>query len=120
MKKNYSLICLLCILTLFFIFFIFNFHANCLFLKYLHIYCPGCGLTRSFKAILQLNLKSAVQYNILGIPLFVFMIYSMIRLSIDSIRNKHQYFHELNYFLSKYYIIILIIILENGIYNNIK
>ena len=33
--------------------FVFNIKFECVVLKYLNIRCPACGLTRSFKAILE-------------------------------------------------------------------
>ena len=39
----------------------------CIFKRFLGIRCPGCGLTRSFKAIINLDFLTAFKYNILGI-----------------------------------------------------
>ena len=37
----------------------------CFFSYVFDIHCPGCGLTRSFIEILQLNFKKSFEYNIL-------------------------------------------------------
>jgi hypothetical protein len=51
----------------------------CFFSYVFDIHCPGCGLTRSFIEILQLNFKKSFEYNILILPIGVFMIYYMVR-----------------------------------------
>ena len=43
----------------------------CLAQNVLHIPCPGCGLTRGFIAIMQLDLWNATRLNCLSIPLFL-------------------------------------------------
>lgn len=120
MKNNKSFLFLLSIIVIFCILFILHIPIECVFLKYLHIKCPGCGLTRSFDAIMHFNLISAFHYNILGIPIFIFMIYSIIRLVIDSIKNEYNYLNSLECFCSRHYKLILFVIIINGIYNNIK
>lgn len=35
----------------------------CLFQTFLHIPCPGCGMTRAVKAALQLDLAAAFRYH---------------------------------------------------------
>ena len=35
----------------------------CIFHETLHIYCPGCGLSRMFFAIFELNFYQAFRYN---------------------------------------------------------
>ncbi len=32
--------------------------------------CPGCGLTRGFIAVLQLDFKAATTFHVLSVPLF--------------------------------------------------
>ena len=45
----------------------------CPFYTFLHIYCPGCGLSRMLLSLLALDVSAAMQYNLLAfclLPLF--------------------------------------------------
>lgn len=90
------------------------------FFKYLtNIPCPGCGLTRSFISILNLELISAIKYNILGIPLFITIILLNIYLIKDIIYNKKSTITLINKILTNYKIIIFLLIISEiiNIYN---
>lgn len=93
---------------------------TCVFKDLFGICCPGCGLTRSFRAILQLDFYNAFDYNILGIPLFIFGIITCISLIIDIIRNNNRTVNYILNFLGKYYVIIIILVIITMIINNIR
>ena len=93
---------------------------ECLFKKLFDIRCPGCGLTRSFRDIINLNFGSAIKYNILGIPLFIIIFGLSIGLSIDIILNTNETLKYINNFFKKNYIIIIFILIITGIINNIN
>lgn len=93
---------------------------ECLFKKIFDIRCPGCGLTRSFRDIINLNFGSAIKYNILGIPLFIIIFGLSIGLSIDIILNTNETLKYINNFFKKNYIIIIFILIITGIINNIN
>ena len=93
---------------------------ECIFKDIFGICCSGCGLTRSFKSILNLDFYSAFKYNILGIPLFIIGIIVCFNLIIDTIKNNNN---TINYTLNifkKYYIIIIILLIVTMIINNIN
>ena len=74
-------------------------------------YCPACGLTRAFFSILSFDFISAVKYNILSIPLFIFIIFTVISLVYEIITNKFNYIPYLLNCLSKRKIIFVIFFL---------
>ena len=83
------------------------------FFEYLtNIPCPGCGLTRSFISIPNLDLISAIKYNILGIPLFIAIILLNIYLIKDIIYNKKSTITLINKILTNYKIIIFLLIIS--------
>ncbi len=47
------------------------------------IECPGCGMTRAFVAIAQLDLRSAFYYNPFSIPLFIGIVISALNIKIN-------------------------------------
>ena len=83
------------------------------FFRYLtNIPCPGCGLTRSFLAILDFDIVNAIRYNVLGIPLFILIIILNIYLVKDMIYNKKDTLVFINKVFSKYKIIIILLIVS--------
>ncbi|MFI3261155.1 MAG: DUF2752 domain-containing protein [bacterium] len=93
---------------------------DCIFTKYLNIHCPGCGLTRSFRAILNLDFKTAFNYNYLGIPIFFGIIILFILLIYDVLTFKFTFTKKILDFCDKQYKFILFIIIIMFIINNIK
>ncbi|MBE6783048.1 MAG: DUF2752 domain-containing protein [Ruminococcaceae bacterium] len=55
----------------------------CFINKIFNIYCPGCGITRMFVALIQGDLKAAAGYNLL---VLVFLIPALIFAIIRTIR----------------------------------
>ncbi len=94
-------------------------NSNCLIKKYLNISCPACGFTRAFKSIINLNFIEAIKYNLLSIPVFIFLIVINIILIYDIFFNKKKT-DKIFMFISKYTILIIIILIINTIINNIK
>ena len=72
---------------IFLLFYVFEFSWDCPIKKYLHFACPGCGLTRSIRALLNFNLIDSIKYNLLGIPLVISIIIISIFLLKDIINN---------------------------------
>ena len=95
-------------------------NVECLFKKIFHISCPGCGLTRSFRSILNLDFINAFKYNILGIPLFVSFIVFSIMLIFDIIKNSNTSIKAIMNVFKNYYLIIIFILIITTIINNIN
>lgn len=89
----------------------------CLFKTISNLPCPGCGMTRAFKCILKFDLVESFSYNILGIPLFLFLCASFVSLVFDIIRNENSFENKLIKFLEKYYIIIIVLLVISLIVN---
>ncbi len=61
---------------------------SCPFKKIFHIPCPFCGLTRAFYSLKKLNIKEAIHYNILSIPLVIIILTINMIFIIEIITNK--------------------------------
>lgn len=96
--------------------------ATCLFKKVTGIYCPACGMTRAFYSIIyNFDLIQAFSYNILSIPLFIFIVSSSFILIYEIITNKFNYIPKLLQLLSNKLVLalIFIFIVISFIVNNI-
>lgn len=96
--------------------------ATCLFKKVTGIYCPACGMTRAFYSIIyNFDLIQAFSYNILSIPLFIFIVSSSFILIYEIITNKFNYIPKLLQLLSNKLVLafIFIFVIISFIVNNI-
>ena len=113
-------LCIFSILVIsLYLIFSFKFSIVCLFKKYLGIRCFGCGLTRGFIAICNLEFIKAIRYNILSILLFIIVVMILILLVYDIIFNRNKVCDFIRY-LSKYYVLLLILSLITMLINNIN
>lgn len=96
-----------------------NFNIGCFFKNVFNIYCPGCGLTRAFLEIFNLNFINAFRYNIISIPLFIFIVIVNILLIYDIIFNRNKVFNFIEYTFN-YYKLILFLVFVTTIINNIN
>lgn len=103
-------ICILIILVLFLL-MIELIPVTCLFKQVTGISCPSCGMTRAFHSILHFDFMEAFKYNILSIPLFIFIVCSTYILVYEIIVNKWNYIPTLVKRLSNKFILIIIFIL---------
>lgn len=114
-----KLIILCAEIIFFYIFFVLKIDISCLFKTNLGIRCPGCGLTRAFRAILSLDFTEAIKYNILSIPLFVAFTFLTIVLIIDIVRNR-RYVEKYLKIFSNYYVLIIILVIITMFINNLN
>ena len=84
--------------------------------KYVHIDCPGCGMQRSFIALLQGDIVLSLKLHPVTIPLLLFLFYSVLHFLLK--------FKNGNRVIVYAYLFITILIVSNYIYkivnNNIS
>ena len=97
-----------------------KFKLDCIFKKLFGVCCPGCGLTRSLRALLRFDIISSFKYNIFGPILFIIIVIGSIFLIIDIIYNKDNTIKYGYIILGKYYYIIIICLIISMIINNIR
>lgn len=119
MKRTYKIIIIIIEITFTYLIFIKKISIPCASKKLFNISCPACGLTRAFKSLLKFDIKSAIEYNFLIIPVIMFLVTMNIFLIYDIITNKDKT-KSLFMSIGKYYILIFILLIISGIINNIK
>lgn len=120
MKRLKSLFIIILLFLIFVLFLKYNLEWECIFKKSLHIACPGCGLTRSLRALLSLNLVESIKYNILGIPIFLIGVISIAMIIKDLIKNEETFMPMLYEIMNKFYKFIFIVLVITMIINNIN
>lgn len=101
MKKNIWKIVITFILVILIFFYIF--FANqlkivipCIFHEITGFYCPGCGITRCFNALVHLDFYQAFRYNALVVillPLFLFYVFLTIYERLN--KSKSTILHKI-------------------------
>ena len=111
--KNFIILVILII----FLYTISILPVTCFFKSVTGIYCPACGMTRAFRSILNLNFLDAIYFNILSIPLFIFMVISIFILIVEIFQNKFNYVPKLLKFFGKYWYIFIILLVISFVWN---
>lgn len=95
--------------------------VTCLFWQVTGIYCPSCGMTRAFHSMMSLNFIEAFNYNILSIPIFLFIIITIMILLYEIFFKKWKYIPFLLKNISNKYVIsiILFFMLLSMLINNL-
>lgn len=94
---------------------IYNIGIPCLFHEITGLYCPGCGITRTLFALIELDFKSAIQYNLLIFILAPFMIFYAYKRLTNWILLKNSYI-----FPNFIWYILLFITIVFGVLRNIN
>ena len=120
MKRFKNILILLFVILFILIVISGTIKLDCIFKKLFNISCPGCGLTRSFRALLRFNIILAFKYNVLGPVLFITVIVGIIFLIKDIIKNEDKTVKWTYKLLSNYYYIVIICLITSMIINNIR
>lgn len=94
--------------------------VNCLFKTVTGIYCPACGMTRAFLAILHFDFLEACYQNLLSIPFLIFLIFSTIMLVKDFIQNRFSYIPRILFFFEHHAVFIITSLIISFVFNNFK
>lgn len=78
----------------------------CLFYVTTELYCPGCGITRMFMALLRLDLAGAAQANLLalcllpiGIGLFIYKAMDYVKTGQSPMRKAEKWLYMVAFVL---------------------
>lgn len=118
-KKNKQILFAFLLLFIFGLLVVFAFDINCVFKSVFGIPCPGCGLTRGFRALLSGNFIRAESYNILTIPIFLFLLFIVILMAIDLVNRSNSTERVLKK-ISDHYVLLIIIVCFNWIINIVR
>ncbi len=113
-KIIYSLFLFLIISLFFLIIIKFKLFIPCIFHEITGLYCPGCGITRFFLSLLNLEIMQAFRYNMLIFFLLPFFIYYVIKAYYCWLFNMETVIYS-----KQFYNIVLIITILFGILRNI-
>lgn len=114
-NRMFKLSILIIEISFFLMVFIFNF--ECIFKRIFNIYCPSCGMTRAFIAIIKFDFIKAIDYNILSVPLFLFLIIINLSIIFDIVLNS-KFSNKIIVNLRNYYYIVIISLIISTLVNN--
>lgn len=92
-----------------------SFFIPCMLYKLTGIKCPGCGMTRSIHYLVNGNIKQAIWYNLMLIPIIILVIYSLYRYIRYLVKNEEI----INKVLENWLKVFLVIILIFGVTRNL-
>lgn len=90
-KKIISILILFLVLVIYHLLsHLFNFRIPCIFYEITGLYCPGCGVTRMFFSIINLDFYQAFRYNpLVFIILTLYIIYLIIKIIAKLLFKKN-------------------------------
>lgn len=96
----------------------YNIKIPCIIHEITGLFCPGCGITRAIFALLELDIKKAIKYNILIIVIFPFILIYIINYAYIWINDLKKDASKI--FPKPLWYILLIITIIFGIIRNIN
>lgn len=91
----------------------YGIEVNCIFSEITGLYCPGCGITRMFISLFNLDIYQAFRYNPL---VFIYLIFTTFYMCIQLFTKKYdRLFNN-----TKFLLVVLFITLIYGVMRNIE
>lgn len=85
-----------------------SFFIPCMLHKLTGIKCPGCGMTRSVHYLVNGNIKQAIWYNLMLIPIIILVMYALYRYVRYLIKDEEIINKTLEKALKVFLVILLI------------
>ncbi len=117
--KRYGKLIVLCMELFIYVLFWLKIEAKCVFKSLFGIACPSCGMTRSWKLIMNGDILESFNYNVFAFPLFIFIMVMDVVIIYDVIKKKN-YFNMLISGVVKNYKVIILLIVVSMVINNIR
>ena len=116
-KYNKLLIISFFLGTIFSIIVIKYVDIGCIFKNLLNIPCPGCGLTRAFRALFKGDFINALYYNYLVYILVIGYLYGLYLIIKDLINKSNSLFNFCKLITTKYYLLIILLLIISEVLN---
>ena len=118
-KENKQILFAFLLLFIFGLLALFVFDVKCIFKTLIGVPCPGCGLTRGFRALFSGHVLEAELYNIFTVPIFLFLVLCIVIMMVDIITKSNNTYKLLEK-ISNHYVVIIIALCLNWIINIIR
>ena len=92
---------------------------ECIYRRYLHVHCAGCGLTRSFYALFHGNISDCLYYNVLTFPIIGMVLYYEYLAIKDLIKKENKLFDTYFGFILNHIVLIGGLIIVSLVYENV-
>lgn len=93
----------------------YNFFPQCIFFQITGFKCAGCGMTRAIHYLLNGDIKKAISYNIMIIPFFCVISYSLYRYIRYLIKDEEIVNTKLEFILKLFLATLIIFIFVRNI-----
>lgn len=86
---------------------------KCIFHELTNLYCPGCGVQRSFHALLNAQVLSAIDYNLMFILFLPMIIYFIVAFMLDKKYPASSFIYKKKFSMSILVFVISFWVLRN-------
>jgi len=86
---------------------------KCFFHELTGFYCPGCGVQRSFHALLHGRLLTAINFNLLFVLLLPLIIYFILVFVLDKKHSRSSFIYKSNFSIAIVILVVSFWILRN-------